>query len=166
MTELPAVAVVDIDGVVADVRHRLRHVQSRPKDWEAFFAQAPQDAPLAEGRSALEAAVAEGLGIVYLTGRPERCRASTEYWLAEHGFPAGPIHMREDRDRRPARQFKVDVLRLLSRDHAVARVIDDDAAVIAAVSAAGFPTVHATWMPETRAEQGALFDAQESDGRT
>lgn len=30
-------AVFDIDGVLADVRHRLPHVQGRPKDWDAFF---------------------------------------------------------------------------------------------------------------------------------
>ena len=36
MSERP-LAIVDIDGVVADVRHRLVHVQSRPKDWDAFF---------------------------------------------------------------------------------------------------------------------------------
>ena len=36
------VAVLDIDGVLADVSHRLGHVQRRPKDWDAFFAAAPE----------------------------------------------------------------------------------------------------------------------------
>ncbi len=40
---LPSVAVFDIDGVLADVRHRLHHVAARPKDWDAFFGAAPQD---------------------------------------------------------------------------------------------------------------------------
>ena len=41
--DLPMVAVVDIDGVVADVRHRLHHVADRPKDWRSFFAAAADD---------------------------------------------------------------------------------------------------------------------------
>ena len=42
-------AVFDVDGVVADVAHRLHHVARRPKDWRRFFAAAPKDPPLAVG---------------------------------------------------------------------------------------------------------------------
>jgi hypothetical protein len=70
------IAVLDIDGVLADVRHRLHHLESRPKNWAAFFAAAPRDPLLAEG-----AAVATHLStdheLVYLTGRPEHCRRDT-----------------------------------------------------------------------------------------
>jgi len=31
---------VSIDGVLADVHHRLHHIARRPKDWPAFFAAA------------------------------------------------------------------------------------------------------------------------------
>ena len=37
MTSRP-LAVFDIDGVLADVRHRLRHVEGPRKQWDAFFA--------------------------------------------------------------------------------------------------------------------------------
>ena len=33
-------AIVDLDGVVADVRHRLHHLEGRRKDWGRFFAAA------------------------------------------------------------------------------------------------------------------------------
>lgn len=160
-----ALVVVDIDGVIADVRHRLRHVRSRPRDWDAFFAAAPQDAPLPEGRSAVEQAVADGCTPVYLTGRPERCRAATLAWLAQHSFPTGDLHMRPDADRRPARQFKVEVLRTLAGEASVSLVIDDDLAVVQAMSDAGFPVLHATWMQDIPAQQ-VLFEVQEGDGRT
>src|SRR5659263_561226 len=42
-------AVFDIDGVLADVRHRLPHVQARPKDWDAFFAAIGKDPVLPDG---------------------------------------------------------------------------------------------------------------------
>lgn len=161
-----ALAVVDIDGVLADVRHRLHHLSGRRRDWDAFFAAAPEDDVLPEGRSEIERALAEGLGIVYLTGRPERCRAATLTWLAEHEFPAAPLRMRPERDRRPAREFKVEVLRDLASSASIARVIDDDDAVVAAISSAGFPVVHADWMQATPAEARGLDSAQERLGRT
>ena len=42
-------AVVDIDGVVADVRHRLHFIEGRPRQWDRFFAAAGDDPPQPEG---------------------------------------------------------------------------------------------------------------------
>ena len=89
-------AVFDIDGVLADVRHRLHHLQARPQRWEAFFLAADRDPLLDEGASRLQAAQA-GHDVVYLTGRPERNRELTRSWLERHGLPTGPLHMRPDR---------------------------------------------------------------------
>ena len=49
MMDRRPIAVVDLDGVVADVRHRLHFVQSRPKDWYRFFAAARTDPAHPEG---------------------------------------------------------------------------------------------------------------------
>jgi hypothetical protein len=98
-------AVFDVDGVLADVRHRLHHVAGRPKDWDAFFAAALDDPPLQQG-VALARASAEDCDVVYVTGRPERCRADTLTWFRRHGLPEGELRMRDDRDRRPARVAK------------------------------------------------------------
>ena len=160
----PALVVVDIDGVIADVRHRLHHLSGRRRDWDAFFASAPDDGVLPEGRSEIERAIGDGLSPVYLTGRPERCRPATLTWLEAHGFPAAPLYMRSESDRRPAREFKVEVLRELATGSMVARVIDDDDAVVVAMRQAGFDVVHADWMPQ--AETDTLTTAQERLGRT
>ena len=158
-------AIIDIDGVLADVRHRLVHVERRPKDWDAFFAAAPQDTPLTEG---LQRAVdlAERGDVVYLTGRPERCRRDTETWLTDHGFPRAPVLMRPDHERRPARYFKLDEVRRLARTSDVDIVVDDDQLVVDTLAAAGFAVEHAQWMPETKPQQASLLDAQEREGRT
>lgn len=176
---LPIAAVFDIDGVLADVRHRLHHVASRPKDWDAFFGAAPLDPPLAEGLGAVATAARAGHVVIYLTGRPERCRHATLAWLAAQGLPAGELYMRDDTDRRPARVTKVATLRRLSHRYRVGAFVDDDAAVVAAVSAAGFPVLHAQWMGEAtsgadaapcaadeRPAQDVLFEIQETEGRT
>ena len=53
---LAALAVFDIDGVLADVRHRLHYLQSRPQRWEAFFLAAERDPLLEEGAQRLRTA--------------------------------------------------------------------------------------------------------------
>lgn len=165
MTEALPYAVLDIDGVLADVRHRLRHLQSRPKDWVAFFDAAPADPPLSDGVT-LAHELAATHEVVYLTGRPERCRQDTLAWLQLHGLPIGRLLMRRDDDRRPARFTKVETLRRLQGERPVATMVDDDERVVDAVRAAGFTIVHAEWMHENPAQQQTLFDAQENEGRT
>jgi len=154
-------ATVDLDGVLADVRHRLHHLQSQPKNWEAFFADAPEDPLLPEGRAVVEK-LAAGHEIVYLTGRPERCRHDTMNWLAAHDLPTGRLLMRRDSDHRPSRLMKAQAVQRLARDAEVAICVDDDVSVVRALRHAGFQVLHADWM----AEQPSLFAAQEAEGRT
>lgn len=158
-------AVFDIDGVLADVRHRLRHVERTPKDWDAFFAAAPDDPPLGPGVM-LARESAKDCEVVYVTGRPERCRADTLAWFARHGLPEGTLSMRSGRDRRPARLAKPELLRRLAAGRTVAVVVDDDAAVCQAYEQAGYPVIRAQWMAQWMETEPALEQAQEEDGRT
>jgi hypothetical protein len=164
-------AVIDLDGVVADVRHRVHHLDRRPKDWGAFFAGMAADPVLAVGAAVAEQ-LAEDCLIVWLTGRPESYRSVTEEWLRAQGLPDGRLIMRAAGDRRPARRVKVERLRALAAERPVAVHVDDDPAVVAAVRAAGFEAVHADWMTangmtgDDLAAEETLFDAQEGEGRT
>jgi hypothetical protein len=154
-------ATVDLDGVLADVRHRLHHLQVRPKNWDGFFADAPHDPLLAEGRAVVEK-LAGDHEIVYLTGRPERCRQDTTDWLTEHDLPKGRLLMRRNSDRRPSSALKAEAVQRLARDATVALCVDDDISVVRALRRAGFTVLQADWM----AEQPSLFAAQEGEGRT
>lgn len=154
-------AVVDVDGVLADVRHRLHHLERSPKDWDAFFRAAGEDPPLPAGLE-LARELARDHELVYLTGRPERCRADTEGWLSAHGLPAGRVLMRREGDRRPARLAKPALLARVAAGRQVALVVDDDPAVCAVLAEAGYRVRRADWMgrPES------LGAAQELDGAT
>jgi phosphoglycolate phosphatase-like HAD superfamily hydrolase len=154
-------AVFDIDGVLADVRHRLHHLQARPQRWNAFFLAADRDPLLEEGATRLRKAQAEN-DVIYLTGRPERNRALTRAWLARYGLPTGPLHMRPDDDHRPARWVKRETLRRLGRTRRIVSVLDDDPAVVATLEADGWPVELATWLPHS----STLQSAQEQQGRT
>lgn len=162
----PGPAVFDIDGVLADVTHRLHHLESRPKDWTSFFGAAHLDPPLEEG-VALAREVAQERPLLYLTGRPEALRALTQRWLTEHGLPDGPLLMRRPRDFRPARLAKLERLQEVSERDSVHVVVDDDPAVVDTLRQAGFAVLHATWAPVARGDdQPTLWVAQEVDGRS
>ncbi|MEU9291247.1 hypothetical protein AB0D57_43165 [Streptomyces sp. NPDC048275] len=154
-------AVFDLDGTLADTAHRQRFLEREPRDWAAFFAAAPQDPPLAEG-VALALKRARDCEVVYLTGRPERCRRDTVDWLAAQGLPEGRIWMRRNDDRRPARRTKLDILRGLARDREIRVLVDDDELVCDEAERAGFKVVRARWGTAS----AALKDAQEREGRT
>jgi phosphoglycolate phosphatase-like HAD superfamily hydrolase len=154
-------AVFDIDGVLADVRHRLHHLDSRPKNWDAFFADAPADPPLEQG-VVLAQEAAKDCEVVYVTGRPEQCRRDTVRWLDRHGLPSGRLVMRSRRDRRPARVAKPELLAEIAEGREVAVVVDDDLEVCDAYEAAGWRVMRATWATQSP----VLAEAQEEEGRT
>lgn len=155
------ITVFDIDGVLADVRHRLHLLAGSPKRWDDFFAAAVDDPLLDEGAALVRELAATG-EIRYLTGRPESSRALTENWLDRHDLPAGMIIMRPDGDHRPARLFKVEQLRSLLRDRTITLVVDDDPEVVALLRDSGLPVRQADWLPY----ETPLAEAQENHGRT
>ena len=158
-------AVFDVDGVLADVAHRLHHIEAGSKNWGAFFAAAGDDPPLTTGVD-LAVTLAADHDLGYLTGRPESLRQVTEAWLRRHGLPAGPLWMRPRGDYRPARVMKLDALRRLRPGpEAVEVVVDDDEQVVSALRDAGYAVLHATWAAESRGSR-ALRRAQEDQGRT
>ncbi|KUN02942.1 hypothetical protein AQI95_25800 [Streptomyces yokosukanensis] len=154
-------AVFDLDNTLADTAHRQHFLDAKPRDWAGFFAAAPADPPLAEG-VALVVDSARTCEVVYLTGRPERCRRDTLDWLAAHGLPEGPVHMRGNADRRPARFAKLEILRRLAQDREIRVLVDDDELVCDDAERAGFTVVRARWA----AKSEVLQEVQEREGRT
>ncbi|MFD5427514.1 hypothetical protein [Streptomyces sp. NPDC127084] len=154
-------AVFDLDGTLAETGHRQHFLERRPRDWDAFFGAAPDDTPLADGlRMVAEDAV--DCEIVYLTGRPERCRAATVEWLERHGLPNGRLFMRRNHDRRPARTTKLEILKRLGRNREIRMLVDDDELVCDAARRAGYTVIRADWASTS----AAMRDAQQRQGRT
>ena len=153
--------MIDIDGVVADVRHRLHHLRRAPARWDRFFAAASADPLLTVGAD-LARNLASDHPLVWLSGRPEWLRAVTQSWLDDHDLPLGQLLLRPDGDYRPAAQFKLGEVRRLASSQGIAAMLDDDPAVVRAVRQAGFPVVLADWVPHER----TLREAQERHGRT
>lgn len=86
----PFAVIIDIDGTAA-----LR-VARGPYD----FDKVSTDEPNAAVKITANALRRHGVTIVYCSGRPESVRADTADWLKAHGFPDGPLFMRDTHDNR------------------------------------------------------------------
>jgi predicted secreted acid phosphatase len=165
MDDRRPIAVIDLDGVVSDVRHRLHFLQSRPKDWDQFFAAARSDPAHPEGLE-LVRSLAVDHEIVFVTGRPDRLRRATLEWLEARGLDTHRLLMRPDGDRRPAAQVKRELVAALGRDRTISIVVDDDELVLSAFRDAGYHTQPAQWERRLREDENAIVEAQEVDGET
>ena len=158
-------AIIDLDGVVADVRHRLHYLERRPKNWGAFFAAARRDAVHPEGVAVVEL-LARDHEVVFLTGRPQHLQDDTERWLDEHGLGGRRVIMRPRGDHRPAAVIKLELLAELADGRTVGIVVDDDPIVLDAVRRSGYHTFAADWEARPADADRAMHEAQERDGRT
>jgi phosphoglycolate phosphatase-like HAD superfamily hydrolase len=121
------IVLVDLDGTLADVKHRLHFIRGPKKNWKQFFKKMSEDPPVDEVVQWVRE-LAEDHSIVVITGRPEEYRKPTTAWLDKHKVPYEAIHMRKDGDRRPDYIIKQEVLDVLDRS-SIALVIDDRPAV-------------------------------------
>ena len=161
-------AVFDIDGVLADVSHRRGLISAGRRDWAGFFAAAVDDTVLPDGAARVHRAVADGLLLVYLSGRPERLREVTTNWLRDNGLPTADLVLRPDGDHSPAVEFKLGRLRVMASGYTIALLVDDDEQVVVGVRSHDPPlataVVLADWQPA--GARRALRRAQQDDGRT
>lgn len=104
------IVFVDVDGTLADVRHRLHHIRgSARKNWKAFFEAMDRDTPIASTVAWVHS-LAEMHDIVIITGRPEHYRKRTIAWLKKNKVPFSDIFMRPDGDHRPDYEVKKEAL--------------------------------------------------------
>jgi predicted secreted acid phosphatase len=115
--------IFDIDGTLADASHRVHHIKKQPKDWDAFFAETPNDKPVPHIVELLRLVRSSGWGaVVFVSGRPERTRGDTVAWLRKHNIHNTEYHgqlrlfMRADGDRRDDDIVKYEILQRMRGD--------------------------------------------------
>jgi len=122
------VIICDIDGTIADVRHRLHYIQNpdgtkkAKPDWAAFHAACVDDPPFEDVIEVVDALSAGSCGcgstskdLHFLSGRNEVAREITRKWLEKRswGWRDQPLHMRKANDRRPDHIIKLEMVREL-----------------------------------------------------
>ena len=134
------VVLVDIDGTLADVTHRIHHVRGRgKKDWKRFFQAMHKDQPNQVVVDWVKN-LAPDYEVIVVSGRPDDYREVTERWLAAQGIEYSVLHMRRTNDRRPDDIVKREILHNQIGKDRVAFVIDDRASVCRMWRAEGLRT--------------------------
>ncbi len=131
--------IFDVDGTLADVEHRLHHLEGEQKDWGAFFAAMGDDPviePVARLAQILAAQRGSGLidAVLVVTARPDdgNYRRVTETWLALNGIVYDRIYMRAGGDYRPDPVVKAELLQTILEDgFDPFLVVDDRPSVVA-----------------------------------
>lgn len=141
-------AFIDLDGVIADERHRVHHALAR--EWGTYFSAELMrlDGVFRQGRELYENCILAGFDIAYLTGRREDTRPTTKRWLKRNGFDHKlPLIMRKLEDRRPLAKVKAGVVwEALEFGYDEVYLYDDDPYVIEEVrQVTGARGRHCTW---------------------
>lgn len=141
----------DLDGTLANVRHRLHHVRRSPPDWQAFFDACVDDTPNNSVVSlfnlvydSMNAGFSECDAIFICSGRPDSHLYETVKWLNEecgiYKFQYEALLMRAEGDYRPDVVVKREMLSAIRRQgYEPCFAVDDRPSVVAMWRANGVP---------------------------
>jgi acid phosphatase class B len=132
--------IVDIDGTIADNRHRQHFLEGEKKDWDSFFSKVIDDEPIQITIEVVRA-LSERYRIIFVTGRPEKCKGDTYKWLDDN-YDLGDciILFRKDGDFRPDHETKLETYRsVIEPIYDVKLVIDDRDKVVKMWRKIGLP---------------------------
>ena len=128
--------VFDLDGTLADCKHRLHYIKNRPKNFPAFYAGIPHDTPIHANIRLLQNLWKNYNTIIFCTGRPETERESTTIWIKKHipylynvNNPLvenGLLYMRPDKDYRPDFVVKAELAKIILDNHGEIDIWFDD----------------------------------------
>lgn len=123
--------VVDLDGTLCDVEHRIHHVKGPKKNWKAFNESIIHDT-IYEWCSELISAMRDrGYEIIFVTGRSDDYREHTTNWLSKHQVNFDHLYMRAVRDFREDSDVKEDLYREFIEPHYnILFVVDDRMSVV------------------------------------
>ncbi len=115
-SQLPRAVICDIDGTLA------LHGGRSPFDWHRVLEDAP-NMPVIE---LVQILAAQGVTIIYTSGRDEVCRRDTRTWLDDFVGVPGPLLMRSRDDNRKDSAVKKELYKKYIRDsYRVLFVLDD-----------------------------------------
>lgn len=75
--------ICDLDGTLANVKHRLHFIKEGKKDWKSFFSHGVHDTCDEYCLSLVRKAQAAGQEIIFLTGRPAYLSRDTVKWIKD-----------------------------------------------------------------------------------
>ena len=129
LSKLDKVAIVDVDGTLSCLDHRLHFIQQEPKDYDSFFGKVSSDMYFHSIVSAVINLCLRGYKVIIVSGRPSSTGYDTSQWLLNAGIPFEYLFMRSAGDKKQDHEAKEEILQMMFkaglRKDAIKVVIDD-----------------------------------------
>lgn len=130
MSLKPKAIIVDLDGTLCDIKHRLHFISGDKKDWETFQKHCILDKPNQWCISLIRAMELHGVAILLFSGRMDFVRNETEVWLEHHGVSYQTLKMRKSGDYRKDSEVKLEMLADYKNRFEILFVVDDRKQVV------------------------------------
>lgn len=145
MTNKKAI-IVDLDGTLCDVDHRVEFVRKVPIDWQGFNDRMSADKVNLWCQELIEAMSAKGCDIYFITGRGEDYRGLTEEWLKRHHINYQGLFMRPANDMREDAEIKEEqYVKHLKGKFNILFVVDDRLSVVRRWRELGLVCLQCDW---------------------
>ena len=138
MTTKKEALIVDIDGTLANVDHRLRFIRDeagvlkKDRDWHAFHKACIDDEPFTWCKDLVSLYKEKGHHIFLITGRGEEYLEQTLNWLKKHGVHYDDLYMRPLGDQREDHIIKKEIYtQKIEQSFDVSFVLEDRKSVVA-----------------------------------
>lgn len=125
------IILCDIDGTLADISHRLHHLDGDKKDWNSFFEECSEDTFREDIWEKVEKdALDNDADVIFVSGRSDAVREKTERWLYWHIGKKPIVLMRPHWDHQEDTSLKNKIYMDHFQNYDVIRVYDDRPSVI------------------------------------
>lgn len=122
--------ICDLDGTLADIRVRLKHLQGKKKDWKSFNKSIETD-DLHEWCREILLRFQHDHKIIIVSGRTDELKKETEAWMKKFNVPFDYLFMRKGNDFRSDTIIKLEIFEREIRDKfSVLFVLDDRQKVV------------------------------------
>lgn len=130
----PQWIIFDLDGTLADITHRLHHIQpidpyadlaEFTPDWDKFNHDCYKDQPKSHIVGLAQMARQYGKSIAIFSGRMETAKEQTIKWLEKHGVEYDILEMRKSKDYRSDVDVKEEMFNKHFEPKQIWFVVDD-----------------------------------------
>ena len=103
--------LMDLDGTIANIDHRLHFVRQKPKNWKGFFDAMSEDGVYDWCILLVNSMYNSGYHIIIVSGRPDPHRYITMDWLRNNIIPCDHLLMRKEDDFRSDSLVKAEIFK-------------------------------------------------------
>lgn len=139
--------ICDLDGTLCDANHRVHYIEKQPKNWVKFFAESFRDPVNTWCLDMMKEYHAQGVEILFVTGRHDGLVKSTLGWLFTHTpFEVElnrNLFMRGEGDFREDTIVKKEIYeKVIAPHYEVIMAVDDKPSIIKMWESFGIPVIH------------------------